>query len=151
MGEGGTPDTWAGYLSSISAEKTIAFDDTLSPEIYKRPEQYASGWSQASATQRAAAQTSFLKQPLPMRQGSRLRAEKFVFPQREKRTVDFQDPEVKKVSFVACCSKMITTNSCQAHHARFAEPGQTYASTTEWKTSALEKHWTALSLKRSLH
>jgi hypothetical protein len=100
MGEGGTSPTWSGYLSCISAEKMIAFKDTLSPEIYAKPHKYATGWSKASETQKAAANKSFLKEPLPVREGARSRAKKYVYPQREKNADEHVDPEVKKVSLL---------------------------------------------------
>ena len=65
MGEGGTPPTYAGYLSSVAAEKTIAFNDTLDPSIYRRPEKFAQGWKVATAVQRDDAYRSFLNHPLP--------------------------------------------------------------------------------------
>ena len=101
MGEGGTAPNWAGYLSNLNAEKTMAFEDTLDPGIYRNPEKYASGWSKASPSQRAAARTSFLKDPLPQRQGPRARAKRFVFPQREKNALDPKEPRVKQVGLTA--------------------------------------------------
>lgn len=100
MGEGGTSHTWAGFLSCLSAEKTMAFDDTIDPHLYQNPKRYATGWSRASSAQRAAAQKSFLKEPLPERQGLRSRAKRYVYPQREKNAADYQDPEVKQVRHV---------------------------------------------------
>lgn len=100
MGEGGTAPNWAGYLSCISAEKTMAFEDTISPDMYKKPEKYATGWSKATPGQKAAAQRSFLTEPLPQREGPRSRAKRYVYPQREKNATEYQDPEIKKVSHI---------------------------------------------------
>lgn len=99
LGEGGTSHTWAGYLSCLSAEKTLAFDDTISPHLYGKPDTYATGWSRASTAQRDAAQRSFLKDPLPQRQGPRSKAKRYVYPQRENDAADHQDPKVKQVSY----------------------------------------------------
>lgn len=97
MGEGGSSPTWSGYLSSISAEKAMAFKDTLSPDIYSKPEKYATGWKQASAAQKAATTKAFLKEPLPQRAGERSRAKRYVFPQREKNADEYLDPGVQEV------------------------------------------------------
>ena len=108
MGQGGTSPTWSSYLSCISAEEMIAFKDTLSLDIYAKPQKYASGWSKASETQKAAANKSFLKEPLPAREGPRSRAKRYVYPQREKNADEYVDPEVKRVrlsqySLLAIC------------------------------------------------
>lgn len=104
VGEGGTSPTWAGFLSCLTAEKTMAFDDTLSLHLYQNPKRYATGWSRASSAQSAAAQRSFLKEPLPERQGQRSRAKRYVYPQREKNAADYQDLEVKQVRHVSAKS-----------------------------------------------
>lgn len=119
-------------MSCKAAEKTMAFDDTLTLSLYRDPKKYATGWKQATDTQRAAAQRSFLKVPLPPRPGPRARAKKFVYPQRERDAAEIQDPEVKA-----------------AYLAAFQTLGDTNTD-TEWKTSALEKHGTALFTKRSI-
>jgi hypothetical protein len=99
MGIGGTSYTWSGYLSCLSAEKTMAFgaDDTIRPGFYENPEKVAKGWSQATEAQRANAQKSFLKEPVPMRHGPRARAKPFVFPQRKRNAAEPHDPTVKHV------------------------------------------------------
>lgn len=101
MGEGGTSHSWAGYMSQVSAEKTMAFgaDDTIKPGFYDKPEKLATGWRRATEEQRANARKSFFKEPLPVRPGPRARAKPFVYPQRERNAADPQDPAVKKVSF----------------------------------------------------
>lgn len=96
MGEGGTAPNWAGYLSCISAEKTTAFKDTIRPDVYRRPEKYATGWSKATRAQRAAAEKSFLKESLPQREGPRSRAKRYVYPQRERNAAEYLDPEIKE-------------------------------------------------------
>lgn len=101
MGEGGTSYTWAGYLSNLNAEKTIAFSDTLTPALYRNPERYAAGWLKASSAQKTAASTSFLKERLPEREGPRSRAKKFVFPQRERNAADPIDERIKDVSHLS--------------------------------------------------
>ena len=103
MGEGGTSPTWEGYLSCLNMEKTVAYEDTLSPGIYSKPEKYAKGWSRASEAQKTAAHKSFLREALPERSGSRSRAKRYVFPQREKNAADLLDPEMKKVCSVNVC------------------------------------------------
>ncbi|KAI1401745.1 hypothetical protein F4819DRAFT_486297 [Hypoxylon fuscum] len=135
MGEGGTSHTWAGYMSQLSAEKTMAFpaDDTIKPGFYDKPEKRATGWKRATEEQRANARKSFFKESLPVRQGPRARAKPFVYPQRERNAADPQDPEVKKTYMDA-----------------FNNLGEINAESTEWKTSALEKHGQALFIKRSL-
>lgn len=100
MGEGGTAPNWAGYLSCISAEKSMAFKDTIGPEMYRRPEKYATGWSKASPSQKAASQRSFLKDPLPQREGPRSRAKRYVYPQRERNAAEYLDPEIKEVRWI---------------------------------------------------
>ena len=132
MGEGGTPPTWAGYLSSLNAERLVAFPDTLSPAVYREPERYAAGWLEASDAQRAAARRSFLREPLPQRQGPQSRAKRYVFPQRERNALDPKSPKVKF-----------------AYQTEYEKLGANNPSTTEWQVSRLEKHGTALFLANS--
>ncbi|KAI2622403.1 hypothetical protein GGR54DRAFT_629940 [Hypoxylon sp. NC1633] len=135
MGEGGTSHSWAGYMSQVSAEKTMAFpaDDTIKPGFYDKPEKLATGWKKATEEQRANARKSFLKEPLPVRPGPRARAKPFVYPQRERNAADPQDPALK-----------------QAYMDAFNNLGEINEAFTEWKTSALEKHGQALFTKRSV-
>ncbi|OTB02668.1 hypothetical protein M426DRAFT_24455 [Hypoxylon sp. CI-4A] len=135
MGEGGTSHSWAGYMSQLSAEKTMAFpaDDTIKPGFYNEPEKLATGWRKATEEQRANARRSFFKEPLPVRQGPRARAKPFVYPQRERNAADPQPPDVK-----------------QAYMEAFQGLGEVNEKSTEWKTSALEKHGQALFTKRSI-
>lgn len=132
MGQGGTSHSWAGFMSCKAAEKTMAFEDTLTPRLYRNPKRYARGWKQATDAQKAAAQMSFLKTSLPLRPEPRARAKKFVYPQRERDAAEPQNPEVKA-----------------AYMAAFQSLGDMNID-TEWKTSALEKHGTALFTKRSV-
>lgn len=132
MGIGGTSPTWVGFLSNKAAEKTIAFSDTLTADLYARPEKYATGWKKATEGQRVAAQKPFLKEPLPQRAGPRARAKHFVYPQRERNASDYQDPVVKE------------TYQAMFHKLGEANPD------TEWKISALEKHGTALFLRQDV-
>ncbi|OTA94995.1 hypothetical protein M434DRAFT_394204 [Hypoxylon sp. CO27-5] len=136
MGEGGTSHTWAGYMSNLSAEKTMAFgvDDTIKPGFYDNPKKRATGWRKATDEQKANAQKSFLKEPLPVRPGPRARAKRFVYPQRERNAADPQNPVVKQAYLDAFNNKL----------------GEINAESTEWKTSALEKHGRALFIKPSL-
>lgn len=99
MGVGGTSHTWAGYVSALNAEKTMAYgaNETISPGFYNEPQNIAAGWSKATQTQKANAQKSFMTTPLPERQGPRARAKPFVFPQRERNSNEPQDPEIMKV------------------------------------------------------
>lgn len=98
MGKGGSSHTWAGYLSSLSAEKTMAHKDTLGSGVYHEPEKHATGWPEASETQRLAVQRSYLSSPLPSRAGPRSRAKRYVYPQRERNAAEFIDPQIKEVS-----------------------------------------------------
>lgn len=152
MGEGGTPPNLAGYLSCISAEKTMAFKDTISPDIYRRPEKYATGWLKATPSQKAASQRSFLKEPLPEREGPRSRAKRYVYHQREKNAAEYLEPEIQEVRRTALqpSSDHCTNVNSQAWQTAFSELGKANASSTEWKTSALEKHGTALFLIQSM-
>lgn len=130
MGQGGTSMSWSGFMSNKAAEKTMAFEDTLTSDVYQNPSKYATGWDKATPAQRAAAQVSYLKEPLPVREGPRVRAKKFVFPQRERNAADPQDETIK---------------------AAYQEAFKALANAdTEWKTSVLEKHGTALFLRESL-
>ncbi|KAI1392997.1 uncharacterized protein F4822DRAFT_392797 [Hypoxylon trugodes] len=134
MGEGGTSHSWAGYMSQLSAEKTMAFgaDETIKPNFYDRPEKLAAGWRKATDEQKNNARKSFLGE-LPVRPGPRARAKRFVYPQRERNAADPLDEAVK-----------------HAYLDSFNALGDTNAQFTEWKTSALEKHGQALFLKRSI-
>ena len=98
MGESGTSPTWAGYLASISAEKAMAFQDTLDSGLYRDPAKYATGWSQASCVEQAAAYKSFLIEPLPLRIGPRSKAKRYVFSQRERNADEHLHPEIREVS-----------------------------------------------------
>lgn len=99
MGVGGTSHTWAGYMSAMSAEKTMAYgaNETISPGFYEDAQRIAAGWSKATESQKANARNSFIKTPLPERQGPRARAKPFVFPQRERNSDEPQDPALVKV------------------------------------------------------
>ena len=65
MSEGGTAHNWQGHLSNLSAEKTLAQRDPLTPTLYQKPERDAKGWSNASGAQRGSARKYFLSSPLP--------------------------------------------------------------------------------------
>ncbi|KAI5857358.1 hypothetical protein GGS23DRAFT_587733 [Durotheca rogersii] len=132
MGQGGSPLNMRGYLSSLSAEKAMAFgaDETIKPGFYDNPEKRATGWSRATEEQKANTRKSFLKEPLPVRPGPRARAKRFVYPQRERNADVPQDPAVK-----------------EAYLAAYEKLGETNAEFTTWATSALEKHGRALFLK----
>ncbi|KAL7623598.1 hypothetical protein AAE478_005150 [Parahypoxylon ruwenzoriense] len=135
MGEGGTSYDMSGYISNLTAEKTLAFgvDETIKPGFYNKPEKRATGWSRATETQRANARKSFLKEPLPVRPGPRARAKPFVYPQRERNAADPQDPLLKK-----------------AYLDAFDKLGETNGGFTKWGISALEKHGRALFLQSSV-
>ncbi|KAI0380267.1 hypothetical protein F5Y04DRAFT_282031 [Hypomontagnella monticulosa] len=135
MGEGGTAHNWAGYLSQLSAEKTMAFDkdSTIEPGFYDKPEKLATGWRKATEEQKANARKSFLKEPLPVRPGPRARAKPFIYPQRERNADVPHDPVVKK-----------------AYMDAFNNLGEVNAESTEWGISALEKHGQALFTKPSI-
>jgi hypothetical protein len=100
MGEDDSSPTWAEYLSCISAEKTMAFKDTLNPDIYSKPQKYATGCSQASASQKDATKISFLMEPLRLPEGPRSRAKRHVYSQREQNADEPLDPEIKRANDV---------------------------------------------------
>lgn len=129
VGPGGAPFDWNGFMLCKKAEITQARDDTTNLALYDSPEQYAKGWKEATEAQRRAAQTSFLKQPLPERPGPRSRAKHFVFPQRERNDGEPQDAQVQA-----------------AYQTAFEQLGEVN-SRVEWKTSVLEKHGRALFLQ----
>jgi hypothetical protein len=75
----------------------MAFQDTLDPGLYRDPQKYATGWSQASLAEQAAAYKSFLIEPLPLREGPRSKANRYVFPQCERNLEEHLDPEIREV------------------------------------------------------
>ncbi|KAF7197225.1 hypothetical protein HII31_01650 [Pseudocercospora fuligena] len=131
MGAGGVSHDWTGFMLCKGVETTIARSDTTNVEIYKSPEINAPGWKEATESQKQAAQKSFSKEPLPEREGPRVRALKFVFPQRE-RPEDHPQPQDVREAYLAAFDKLIENSG------------------TEWGTSKLEKRGTALFMKESL-
>lgn len=116
----------------VKNAETVAFSDTLTPDLYAQPEKYANGWDKATDAQRAAAQKLFLKEALPLRAGPRSRAKYFIIPQRERNADEHQDPAVKQ-AYQAMFDNMTEINS-----------------DTEWKTSVLERRGKALFLTESV-
>lgn len=131
MGAGGVSFDWGGFMLCKSIEKTMARSDTTDLSLYDDPDRYVDGWNEATDSQRAAARKSFLKNPLPEREGPRVRALKFVLPQRERRADQPQPLEVKN-----------------AYLAAFDKLGEN--SGTEYATSKLEKRGNALFIKENL-
>lgn len=76
------------FTACKAAEKTIPFEDTLTPYLYQTPSQYDTGWGKATASQKEAAQISDLEDSLPVCEGPRARAKKLVYPQRERSAAD---------------------------------------------------------------
>ena len=72
-----------------------------------------------------------------------------MFPQRDKNVADPQDSEVKQVSLGQGFHSVLATN-CKAYEAKSHQLSRTNALTTESKTSVLDKHGTALFIKRQL-
>ena len=132
LGAGGIAFDWNGFMFCKNAAATIARNDTTSLALYDSPELYAKGWKEATEAQRKAAQTSFLKERLPEREGPRAKAKPFVFPQREKNEGEPMDEEVR-----------------QAYQTTFDNLSSTNSGLV-WKTSILEKHGPALFLSDSL-
>ncbi|KXT02517.1 hypothetical protein AC578_4170 [Pseudocercospora eumusae] len=131
MGAGGVSFDWTGFMFCKSVEKTIARSDTTNIELYNSPERYASGWKEATEAQKKAAQRSFLKEPLPERDGPRVRALKFVLPQRE-RPEDYPQPQDVREAYLAAFDKLIENPD------------------TRWATSKLEKRGIALFMEESM-
>lgn len=131
VGAGGAPFDWNGFISCKKASISLARDDTTNLALYDSPAQYATGWKEATEAQRRAAQTSFLRQPLPERTGPRARAKHFVFPQRERNEAEPQDPLV-----------------LAAYQTALDRLGEVNKRFVEWKTSVLEKHGRALFLQQ---
>lgn len=129
MGQGGISRDWKGFMTNKTVEKTMAYEDTLTPDLYTKPSKYAPGWEKATAAQKEAAYKSYLKEPLPVREGPRVRAKKFVVPQRERNAADPRN-ETVKAAYQAAFERLANTN-------------------TEWRTSVLEKQGTALFLNNS--
>jgi hypothetical protein len=129
LGDGGVSPTWAGFISSINAEKAIVLPDTLSLGPYERPESYATGWAKATPAQRIQSCAPFFTEPLPMRDGPRARAKNYVFPQRERNADDPLEQEIRE-AYMIC----------------FHQLGIDNAATTEWHTSVLDGNGNALFL-----
>lgn len=130
MGQGGTSVTWTGFRSCKAAEKIIASWDTLTPTLYPEPSEYATGWDKANTSQKEAAQTSYVKEPLSVREGPQARAKKFDYAQRKRNAADPHDEAVKTAYLEAF--KRLEIES------------------TQWKISGMEKHGTALFLRDTL-
>lgn len=113
QGAGGLPHNAIGYFENLLLTALVSHRDTKALALYDRPASSDAAWSKASEHEKKLAQTSFLKTPLPQREGPRAEAFHHCAPQREKLLGAYFDPEVKKVrkaSMVHCSMRFRCTN-----------------------------------------
>ena len=69
LGPGGLPPDIRGFIVTLLLTGVLAKSETKSLAMYDRPEKHVTDWNKATEDEKRNAKKSFMKAPLPQREG----------------------------------------------------------------------------------